>query len=84
MHRGLRCCSALCPCTHTALFDGLQQEYQAPLIRSKYWISRVMYVHCRLIEVNVFSAASEHLSRLKRNGIANESLMNCIAKQGEL
>ncbi len=43
----------------------------------------MMNVHCRLIEVNAASAASEHLSYLKENGIANESLMNCMAKQGE-
>lgn len=42
-----------------------------------------MNVHCKLIEVNAASAASEHLSYLKGSGIANGSLMNCMAKHGE-
>lgn len=42
-----------------------------------------MNVHCRLIEVNAASAASEHLSYLKGNGIANGSLMNCMVEHGE-
>lgn len=42
-----------------------------------------MNVRCRLTEVNAASAASEHLSYLKGNGIANGSLMNCTAKHGE-
>lgn len=65
----LWCCSYVCPCTHSALFDWLQEEYQASLIKTKYWISRVMNVHCRLIEVNAASAPSEHLSYLKGNGL---------------
>lgn len=70
----------LCRCS---LFEWLQEEYQASLIKTNYWISRVINVHCRLIEVNAASAASEHLSYLKGNGIANGCLMNCVAKQGE-
>lgn len=71
----------LCRCS--VLFEWLQEEYQASLIKTNYWISRVMNVHCRLIEVNAASAASEHLSYLKGNGTANGRLMNYVAKQGE-
>lgn len=37
-----------------------------------------------IIEVNAASAASEHLSYLRGNGIANGSFMSCMAKQGGL
>lgn len=43
----------------------------------------MMNAHCKLIEVTAASAASEHLSYSKGNGMANGSLMNCMAKQGE-
>lgn len=42
----------------------------------------MMNVHCRLMEVNAASVASEHLSYLKGNGIVNGSLMSCMARQG--
>lgn len=80
--RCLRSRSTLSP-VDIILFERLVEEYQASLIKTKYWISGVMNVHCRLIEVNAASAGSEHLSYLKGNGIANGFLMNSMAKQGE-
>ena len=52
---------------HCALFETLHEEYHAALIKTSYWIPRVMNVHCRLVEVNAASAATEHLSYLKGN-----------------
>lgn len=81
--RRCRCYNPLYPCRRSVLFEWLHKEHQAPLIKTNYWIPRVMNVYCTLLEVNAASAASEHLSYMRVNEIANGSLMNCTAKQGE-